>query len=151
MPSTTTLIDTLPLCAQRLQLLGGLVSRVSCVAACPDSPPQLNALRVFSTRSYASSALAGQSFLRNLLAGAFPFFTTQMYENLTPHYASTLFGCLAAVLAVVPFIAFRWGPQIRARSPMSRKLLQEEERMRLFREEQAAKLTGQKSRVSQTV
>lgn len=99
----------------------------------------------------ASSALAGQSFLRNICGGGFPFFTTQMYENLTPHYASTLFGCLAAILAVVPFVAFRWGPQIRARSPMSRKLVAEEERMRLFREEQAANLTGQKSRVSQTV
>ncbi|KAI9573833.1 major facilitator superfamily domain-containing protein [Boletus coccyginus] len=32
---------------------------------------------------YASSALAGQSMCRNLLAAVFPLFTQQMYDNLT--------------------------------------------------------------------
>ena len=45
-----------------------------------------------------------------------------MYNRLTFRWASTLFGCLAAVLAVVPFILFAYGPRIRDRSRFARKL-----------------------------
>lgn len=53
-------------------------------------------------------------------------FANPMYENLNPNWASTLFGCVAALLAVVPFIGFFYGPQIRARSKFSKLLLEEE-------------------------
>jgi hypothetical protein len=45
-----------------------------------------------------------------------------MYDRLTYKWASTLFGCLAAALGVIPFILFLWGPQIRARSRFARKM-----------------------------
>ncbi|KAL7418993.1 hypothetical protein Q5752_006677 [Cryptotrichosporon argae] len=83
---------------------------------------------------YASSAIAGQSFLRNMLAGSFCFFTTQAYENLTPRWAIFLFGCIAALLAVVPFVAYYKGPAIRARSKYS-KLLMDAERKEVERDE----------------
>ncbi|KAJ9105073.1 hypothetical protein QFC19_003705 [Naganishia cerealis] len=79
---------------------------------------------------YASSALAGQSFLRNMVAGGFTFFTRQLYTNLTPRWGSTLFGGLAAILAVVPFLAFFYGPQIRKGSKFAKTLAAEEERLR---------------------
>ncbi|KAF8524182.1 major facilitator superfamily domain-containing protein [Gautieria morchelliformis] len=75
---------------------------------------------------YASSALAGQSLCRNLMGTAFPLFTNQMYSRLMFRWASTLFGILAAVLAIVPFILFAYGPQIRARSRFARKLSEKE-------------------------
>ncbi|KAF8517911.1 MFS polyamine transporter [Hysterangium stoloniferum] len=71
---------------------------------------------------YASSALAGQSLCRNIMGAAFPLFTNQMYTRLSFPWASTLFGCLAAFLAVVPFILFMHGPKIRGRSRFASKL-----------------------------
>jgi hypothetical protein len=79
---------------------------------------------------YASSALAGQSFLRNMVAGGFTFFTRQLYNNLTPRWGSTLFGCLATILAVIPFIGFFYGPKIRKHSNFAKALAAEEERSR---------------------
>ncbi|KIJ55485.1 hypothetical protein M422DRAFT_24059 [Sphaerobolus stellatus SS14] len=78
---------------------------------------------------YASSALAGQSLCRNMMGFIFPLFTTDMYNRLTFRWASTLFGCLAAVLSVVPFILFWYGPQIRARSHFARKLEKQEKEL----------------------
>lgn len=65
---------------------------------------------------YASSALAAQSFLRNTFAACFPLFSQQMYEGLTPKYASTLLACIGCVLGVVPFVLIRYGDRIRAHS-----------------------------------
>ncbi|KAE8218365.1 hypothetical protein CF319_g7747 [Tilletia indica] len=79
---------------------------------------------------YASSALAAQSFARNVFGFAFPLFVTQMYQNLGYQWASTLIALLGAVLGVVPFILFRWGHQIRARSRFSQSLQKEEEARR---------------------
>lgn len=78
---------------------------------------------------YASSALSAQSALRNLVAGSFTFFTKQLYTNLTPRWGTTLFGCLATILAVIPFIAFFYGPKIRAHSNFA-KTLAEDQRKR---------------------
>ncbi|UZJ54056.1 hypothetical protein CBS101457_003376 [Exobasidium rhododendri] len=71
---------------------------------------------------YASSALAAQSFARNIFAFAFPLFVEQMYHNLDYHWASTLSGLLGVVLGVVPFVLIRWGHKIRARSKLSLEL-----------------------------
>jgi hypothetical protein len=45
-----------------------------------------------------------------------------------------LFGFLAGFLALVPFVAFFYGPKIRAKSMFSRKLIAEEEKMRKAQE-----------------
>ncbi|KAK0568983.1 hypothetical protein OC861_001420 [Tilletia horrida] len=80
---------------------------------------------------YASSALAAQSFLRNMFGFAFPLFATQMYTKLTYPWASTLIGLLGAILGIIPFALYRWGPQIRAKSQFSHQLqLQEAERIK---------------------
>ncbi|KAK0569354.1 hypothetical protein OC861_001068 [Tilletia horrida] len=80
---------------------------------------------------YASSALAAQSFARNVFGFAFPLFVTQMYKNLHYQWASTLIALLGAVLGVIPFILYRWGDRIRAKSNFSLALQKaEEERQR---------------------
>ncbi|CAD6929768.1 unnamed protein product [Tilletia controversa] len=76
---------------------------------------------------YASSALAAQSLLRNLAAGLIPLVATQLYNALGTQWASTLVGCVAAVLGMCPFILFRYGEQIRARSRVARAMRREEE------------------------
>ncbi len=57
-----------------------------------------------------------------------------MYEDLTPRWAIFIFGCFAALLALVPFVAFFKGPAIRARSKYSKELMREE-RERIEREQ----------------
>ncbi|BFZ58076.1 hypothetical protein PYCC9005_005134 [Savitreella phatthalungensis] len=66
--------------------------------------------------TYASSALAAQSFLRNMFASFFPLFSHQMYESLGVHWASTVLGLTGVLLTAVPYILFFYGPAIRARS-----------------------------------
>lgn len=83
---------------------------------------------------YASSAIAAQSLARNLVGGSFPVFSNPMYENLTPNWASTLFGCVAALLAVVPYAAFFFGPQLRARSKYLKLLVEEETKAKKMNE-----------------
>ncbi|KAF2476569.1 MFS general substrate transporter [Lindgomyces ingoldianus] len=65
---------------------------------------------------YASSALAAQSFCRNMLGGVFPLITTQMYNRLTYGGASSLLGGIGTLLTLVPWILVFYGPKIRARS-----------------------------------
>ncbi|XP_006459705.1 hypothetical protein AGABI2DRAFT_177549 [Agaricus bisporus var. bisporus H97] len=69
---------------------------------------------------YASSALAGQSLTRNLLAAVFPLFTQQMYNKLSYKWANTLFGCIALLMVPIPFVLFYYGPKIRMMSKFSR-------------------------------
>lgn len=65
---------------------------------------------------YASSALAAQSFCRNMLGGVFPLVTVQLFNNLTFQGAASLLGGLATLLSVVPWVLVFYGPAIRKRS-----------------------------------
>lgn len=64
----------------------------------------------------AASALAGNAFLRSAFAAAFPLFAKQMFVNMEIKWASTLLGCLAAVMIPVPFMFYIYGARIRHKS-----------------------------------
>lgn len=51
----------------------------------------------------ASSALAAQSFCRNILGGAFPLVTVQMYEKMGTAPACSLLGGIGLLLTGVPW------------------------------------------------
>ena len=72
---------------------------------------------------YASSAIAAQSMCRNLLGGAFPLFTQQMYAKLSFGGAASLMGGLGVILTLVPWVLVFYGPRIRARSKFASQLL----------------------------
>lgn len=72
---------------------------------------------------YASSALAAQSFCRNLLAGAFPLFTPQMFNAMTFQGAGSFLGGFGAILTIVPWILVFYGPKIRARSKLASEIM----------------------------
>ena len=65
---------------------------------------------------FAASAIAGNTFLRSLCGAGFPLFARQMFDGMGIQYAATLLGCVAAVLAPIPFIFYRYGAKIRAKS-----------------------------------
>ncbi|KAI9051802.1 hypothetical protein LZ554_004067 [Drepanopeziza brunnea f. sp. 'monogermtubi'] len=72
---------------------------------------------------YASSALAAQSFCRNILGGVFPLVTVQMFTGLTFQGAASLLGGLAALLTAVPWVLVFYGPRIRARSRFASEIM----------------------------
>jgi len=72
---------------------------------------------------YASSALAAQSFCRNMLGGVFPLVTPALFNNLGFAKASSLLGALGAGLTIVPWVLVFWGPWIRARSKFAREIM----------------------------
>ncbi|KND93520.1 putative drug/proton antiporter YHK8 [Tolypocladium ophioglossoides CBS 100239] len=65
---------------------------------------------------YASSALAAQSFCRNVLGGGFPLLTGAMFANLGLRGAGGLLGGIAMALTVIPWVLVFLGGRIRARS-----------------------------------
>ncbi|KAG7293992.1 hypothetical protein NEMBOFW57_004053 [Staphylotrichum longicolle] len=72
---------------------------------------------------YASSALAAQSFCRNILGGAFPLVTGPLFLNLGAAKAGAVLGGIAAALTVVPWVLVFFGEKIRARSPFASQLV----------------------------
>lgn len=49
-----------------------------------------------------------------------------MFKNMSVRWALVMMGCIAALLALVPFIAYFYGPLIRERSKYSRELMRAE-------------------------
>lgn len=69
--------------------------------------------------SYASSAIAAQSFARNILAACLPLAMEPMVNSMGFLGSSCTLGSIALVLSVVPWVLVFWGPQIRRRSPLA--------------------------------
>jgi len=65
---------------------------------------------------YASSALAAQSFCRNILGGVFPIVTSLLFRNLGNARAGALLGGIATLLTFVPWVLVFFGERIRQRS-----------------------------------
>jgi len=64
---------------------------------------------------YAASVLAANSVLRSLFGAAFPLFTTQMYNKLGIHWASSIPAFLALACVPFPFLFYKYGEKIRER------------------------------------
>ncbi|KAJ5707903.1 hypothetical protein N7488_007704 [Penicillium malachiteum] len=67
----------------------------------------------------ASSAIAGQGFMRNTLGAVSPLFATQFFDNLGSQYAGLLLALIATALTFIPFILYKYGPALRARSKLA--------------------------------
>jgi len=66
---------------------------------------------------YAASALGAVNMLRSLAGFGFPLFAPRMYDVLGYGWGNTLLAGLAVVLGVpMPWILWRWGGRLRARS-----------------------------------
>lgn len=51
-----------------------------------------------------------------------------MFDTLTPRWSLFMMGCIALLLAPIPYIAYFKGPWIRERSPYSKILMAEEKK-----------------------
>ena len=63
-----------------------------------------------------ASALAANGLARYTMGAVFPLFTLQMYETLGIDWATSLLGFISVVFLPIPWIFFKYGPRIRARS-----------------------------------
>ncbi|KAJ5771966.1 MFS general substrate transporter [Penicillium odoratum] len=65
---------------------------------------------------YAASAIAANTIARSACGAAAPLFTHQMFTALGVGGGGSLIGGVAALLAVVPFLFYKYGKQIRIKS-----------------------------------
>jgi len=65
---------------------------------------------------YSSSAFAANTIVRSAVAAAFPLFTVQMFTKLGVNWAATLLGIIGIILTPSPFLFYKYGPRLRARS-----------------------------------
>ena len=79
---------------------------------------------------YAASVLAANAVLRSLFGAAFPLFTTQMYDSLGIHWASSIPAFLALMCVPFPFLFDRYGPAIRKRCKFAREAAEAMERLK---------------------
>lgn len=65
---------------------------------------------------FSASALAANALMRSLFTAGFPLFARQMYVKMGTPWASSTLGSVALVMAPVPWLFYRFGPRIRAKS-----------------------------------
>lgn len=63
-----------------------------------------------------ASALAANGLLRYTLGCVFPLFTVQMYDKLGIAWATSVFGFISLAMLPIPWVLFKMGKRIRARS-----------------------------------
>lgn len=88
---------------------------------------------------YAASALAGNAVMRSLFGGTLPLAGPAMYERLTPQWAGTLLGLLEVCLIPIPFVFYRYGDRIRAKSRVIRQMREDADAMESKRARQLAR------------
>jgi hypothetical protein len=65
---------------------------------------------------YAASTMAANTVARSACAAAAPLFTSQMFEALGVGGGGSLIGGVATVLAIIPFMFWKYGKRIRVKS-----------------------------------
>ncbi|KAG9711660.1 MFS general substrate transporter, partial [Aureobasidium melanogenum] len=73
---------------------------------------------------FAASVLAANSVLRSLFGAAFPLFTTYMYNRLGIHWASSIPAFLALLCVPMPFLFYKYGPQVREKCKFAKQSME---------------------------
>ncbi|WVF66242.1 hypothetical protein IAT40_000982 [Kwoniella sp. CBS 6097] len=67
----------------------------------------------------SASAVAANTFNRSLVGAALPLVAQPLFHNLGVDWACTLLGCLAVLLGGTPFLFYKYGARLRARSSLA--------------------------------
>ncbi|OCL13664.1 MFS general substrate transporter [Glonium stellatum] len=102
-----------PVLGTMLYVWGSLSLVISFVAYLFDAYPPAGTL----------AALTLAATVRLLLAGVLPLVILQMFTNLTGAWALSTFGFISIALLPIPWILFKWGPILRARSKYSQRMM----------------------------
>ncbi len=74
---------------------------------------------------YGASALAANGLLCRFFGAAFPLFAANLYGTLGVAWGTSLLGFIAAAMAPIPWVFYRYGPNIRERSAIHKMLARE--------------------------
>ncbi|KAM3520745.1 hypothetical protein NHJ13051_006687 [Beauveria bassiana] len=100
---------------------------------------------------YAASALSGNAFIRSVIGGTLPLAGPTMYNTLTPRWAGTVLGAAEIIMIPIPFVFWRYGAKIRAKSRLIRQLREDQARMDAKRAKGAAKMEAKRQREGKAV
>lgn len=95
---------------------------------------------------YAASALAGNAVIRSIIGGVLPLAGPRMYVVLTPQWAGTLLGLLEVIMIPIPFVFWRYGSKIRAKSRIIREMREDQEKMDAKRTKNQLRLERKKQK-----
>jgi len=73
-----------------------------------------------SYSEHAAIALASITMMRYLIAGGMVMAARPMYEGIGVHWTMTLLGCVAAVLTPGPYLLWKYGKELRRKSPYAK-------------------------------
>ena len=65
---------------------------------------------------FGASAIAANGLARYTMGAIFPLFTFQMYEAMGIGWATSLLGFVSLAMVPIPWVFFKYGPRIRAKS-----------------------------------
>lgn len=65
---------------------------------------------------YAASALTFVTFTRYMTAGGMTVVGVPFHKNVSPHWTLTILGCLSILMVPIPYVFYKHGHKIRARS-----------------------------------
>lgn len=98
--------------------------------------------------TFAASALAGNAVMRSIFGATLPLAGASMYNALTPQWAGTLLGLMEVVLVPIPFMFYKYGDRIRARSHVIKKMREDQARQDRKRAKHSEKLERQEGRAA---
>lgn len=69
----------------------------------------------------SSSAIAGQGLMRNTLGAVSPLFANAFFHNVGSQYAGLILAVFGTFLSLIPFVMFKLGHKLRARSKLAKE------------------------------
>jgi len=70
---------------------------------------------------HSSSAIAGQGLMRNTLGAVTPLFASAFFHNVGSQYAGLILALFGTFLSMIPFVMFKYGHKLRARSKLAKE------------------------------
>ena len=92
--------------------------------------PMVNYL-IDSYTIYAASVLAAAAIFRSIVGAVFPLFTTQMYNNLDIHWATSVPAFLTLACLPFPFVLYHYGGVLRMKCKYAFKAAEMMRRMQM--------------------
>jgi hypothetical protein len=78
---------------------------------------------------YSASAMAGNAVIRSLVGGTLPLAGTALFNTMGPNWAGTFLGLLEVLLIPIPFVFYKWGSNIREKSPVIRQMRADQDKI----------------------
>ncbi|KAF1974150.1 fructose facilitator [Bimuria novae-zelandiae CBS 107.79] len=69
----------------------------------------------------SSSVIAGQGLMRNTLGAVTPLFASAFFHNVGSQYAGLILALFGTFLSMIPFVMFKFGHKLRARSKLAKE------------------------------